>query len=139
MFNLTLDKISRPIKIRQIKKSLKIREPRPVKIRAPFENLAQILEMGLDPLITARKRSLLRLCFYRCVSVHRVGSTWAATPPPAGTPPRLVHPLPGQVHPPADTPQQVHPLAGTSPPGGTPPQAVHAGRYRQQAGGTHPT
>ena len=27
-------------------------------------------------LITARKRSLLRLCFYRCVSVHRRGCVW---------------------------------------------------------------
>ena len=38
-------------------------------------------------LVTARKHSLRRLCFYRCVSVHRGRSTWV------GTPPRQVHPL----------------------------------------------
>ena len=138
MFNLTLDTISRPIKTRQIKKSLKIREPRPVKICAPFENLAQILEMGLDPLITACKRSVRRLCFYGCVSVHRVGSTWAGTPPRQVHPPGWYTPSPGQIHPPVDTPQQVHPLAGT-PSRRYTPKALHAGRYGQQAGGTHPT
>ena len=39
-------------------------------------------------IFTARKRSLRRLCFYRCVSVHRGGWT--------GTPRDQVHP-PGQV------------------------------------------
>ena len=49
--------------------------------------------------ITARKR-----CFYKCLSVHRRGSTWAGTPPPGrytplgrDTPPGQVQP-PGQVH-----------------------------------------
>ena len=64
--------------------------------------------------ITARKRSLRRLCFYTCLSFCSQGmggSTWAGTPPPgqakqvyppAGTPPGQVHPPPvsGQVHPP---------------------------------------
>ena len=81
-------------------------------------------------------------------------STWAGTPG-AGTPPGK-YPL-GQVHPAAGTPPragtsrgQVPPWAGTPwqvhPPAGTPPNpqphtpgAVHGGRYRQQAGGTHPT
>ena len=85
--------------------------------------------------ITARKRSLRRLCFYTCLSVilftgvgvpGQVQPPWAGTPPPAGTP------LAGT--PPAGTPPgQVHPQVGT------PPGAVHAGRYGQQAGGTHPT
>ena len=80
--------------------------------------------------ITARKQSLRRLCFHRCLSVHR-GGTWAGTPQ-AGTPPGRytpgqVHPLgplgstpPGQV-PLAGTPRQVHPWAGTFPWAGTPP------------------
>ena len=48
------------------------------------------------------------------------GSTWAGTPPLAGTPPG-----------------RYTPRAGTPPT--PPPGAVHAGRYGQQAGGTHPT
>ena len=66
--------------------------------------------------ITSHKRSLRRLCFYTCLSVHR-GSTWAGTPrqvPPwSGTPP----PPPGQVHP----SWQVHPPGHVHPPAGTPP------------------
>ena len=64
-------------------------------------------------IITARKRSLLRLCFYTCLSVilftggeylgrypPRAGippagtPTWAGTSPLAGTPSIQVHPLP---------------------------------------------
>ena len=52
-------------------------------------------------IITARKRSLRRLCFYTCVSVHRWGSTWAGTPPPRpGTPPGTRYTPQNQVHPP---------------------------------------
>ena len=64
--------------------------------------------------ITTCKRSLRRLCFYTCLSIHR-GSTWAGASR-AGTP--------------LGTCQQVHhPLAGTPPRAGTPP-----GRYIPQAG-----
>ena len=68
-------------------------------------------------IIIARKGSLRRLCFYRCVSVHGGGSTWAGTPPPepgapprtrytpwAGTPRDQVHPLWDQVQPPSPGP-----------------------------------
>ena len=92
-------------------------------------------------IFTARKRSLRRLCFYMCLSVHRGGvpgqvpllgrypldryTPWAGTP--LG---RYPHPLGRYTQFPTGryTPRQVHP-----------PGAVHAGRYRQQAGGTHPT
>ena len=54
-------------------------------------------------IITARKRSLWRLCFYTCLSVHRKGRPGqvppqAGTPPWAGTPPGWVHP-PGRYTP----------------------------------------
>ena len=50
-------------------------------------------------LLPPTKRSLRRLCFYTCLSVHR-GGTWAGTPSWAGTPnPRRYIPL-EQVHPP---------------------------------------
>ena len=55
--------------------------------------------------ITTCKRSLRRLCFYTCLSIHR-GSTWAGASR-AGTPPGQVHPL-GRY-----TPR--HPWAGTPP------------------------
>ena len=78
-------------------------------------------------IFTARKRSLRRLCFYTCLSVHRgeyLGRhpSWADTPL-TGTPP-------GQVHPWAGTPT---PWAGTpnSPQAGTPP-----GRYTPLGGYT---
>ena len=85
--------------------------------------------------ITTRKRSLRRLCFHRCLSVHWAGTPQAGTPPGrytprGGTPPGQVHP-PGrytsqQVHPPH--PRQVQPpMAGTHPREGTPPAPVHAG------------
>ena len=50
-----------------------------------------------DALITTRKRSLRRLCFYICLSVFlfmEEAGTWA------GTPQYQVHPLQDQVHPP---------------------------------------
>ena len=86
------------------------------------------------PFITARKRSLRRLCFYTCLSVHRGrGSNWTGTPPETGTPPRLGTPLrPGT---PLD---QVPPRPGT-PPDQVHPPSVHAGRYGQQVVSTHPT
>ena len=88
-------------------------------------------------IFTARKRSLRRLCFRRCLSVHRE-STWAGIPPRqahptpwAGTPPQ-VH-LPGQVHPLGRyPPSQVTPL-GRYPPLG------HTACWDmvKQAGGLH--
>ena len=61
------------------------------------------------------KCSLRRLCFYKCLSVHRRGvypsMHWDRPPPWEQTPPPSRHP----------------------------PGAVHAGRYGQQTGGTHPT
>ena len=86
-------------------------------------------------IFTARKRSLRRLCFHRCLSVHGGGGYLGRTPGKvhplgrythrAGTPPRQVQTPPGQVHPPG----QLHPQAGTplgryTPQAGTPP-----GRY----------
>ena len=115
----------------------------------------------LNRIFTTHKRSLRRLCFYTCLSVQRGrGSTWAGIPrtrytprtrctPGPGTPPWTrypwdqVHPLDqvhpqDQVHPPGPgtpSPDQVTPRPGAPPL----PGAVHDGRYRQQAGGTHPT
>ena len=40
-------------------------------------------------LVTARKRSLRRLCFYRCLSVHRGDGE---PPLDGGTPPRMENP-----------------------------------------------
>ena len=104
-------------------------------------------------LITARKQSLRRLCFYTCLSVILfIGGSasvhaWTAhtsalgadtpqekTPPGADTPSQE-QTLPYRSrHPPGeDTPQlQI-------PPAADPPCTVHAARYVQQAGGTHPT
>ena len=68
-------------------------------------------------IITARKRSLRRLCFYTCLSV--ILFTGDRHSPGANTPSRN------------QTPRE------HTPPGADPPCAVHAGRYGQQAGGTH--
>ena len=90
-------------------------------------------------LFTARKRSLRRLSFYTCLSVHR-GSTWAGKPlgryPPKKYTPgrytaRQVHSpgryttSPGQVHSPLGRYTPVS-QAGTPPPPGryTPPSTV---------------
>ena len=51
---------------------------------------------------TARKRSLRRLCFHRCLSVHREG---VCHTPSGQTPPGQTHSL-GRHPPPADTPGQ---------------------------------
>ena len=56
--------------------------------------------MTIIVLFTARKRSLRRLCFYTCVSVHGGGgSTWAGTPPRTRYTPRPATP-PGTRYPP---------------------------------------
>ena len=78
-------------------------------------------------LVTARKRSLQRLCFYTCLSVilFTGGSLphcmLGYTPQTRGRYP------PGSRH-------SHRPEAGNPP-----PSAVHAERYEQQAGGMHPT
>ena len=67
-----------------------------------------------------RPKSLRRVCFHRCLSVHREGNTWAGTPP-------------GQVHPPGR--HNPSPSLGRYPQAGTPPGQVHPlGRYTPQAG-----
>ena len=95
--------------------------------------------------ITARKRSLRRLCFYTYLSVilFTVGEYLGRNPPgiwyipqnryTPGT--RYIPPGPGYPSGPG-TPPHLHPGPGTPPPPGpgTPPA-----RYGQQAGGTHPT
>ena len=98
-----------------------------------------------QPIITARKRSLRRLCFHRCLSVHR---GVPAQVPPSQVPTWQVHPLvgtapsrhnpqvgtpptPQQVHPQASTPllagtpRQVHPPSRHTPPRQVPPWQVH--------------
>ena len=81
-----------------------------------------------DCLFTARKRSLGQgniftpVCQSFCSRGE--GSTWAGTLPPGPGTPQTRYTPPGTRYPPKP---------------GTPPLAVHAGRYRQQAGGTHPT
>ena len=78
----------------------------------------------LCPLITARKRSLRRLCFHRCLSVHRgEGASMACTPHghacPLGThaPPQT---LPLGMQPPRHEPQELP---------GTPPRHAHHPRH----------
>ena len=94
-------------------------------------------------LITARKCILRKLCFHRCLSVHRRGvclphcmlgypSVTRGRHPPPRT--RGRHPPQG---PEADTPPPPR-TRGRHPPGQTPPVHCMLG-YGQQAGGTHPT
>ena len=74
----------------------------------------------ITTLVTARKRSLRRLCFYTCLSVilFTAGeSTWAGKHPLGRYTPRAG--TPGQV-----PPGQVHPLGRYTPLG-----QVHPGRY----------
>ena len=58
--------------------------------------------MKLQAFITAHKRSLRRLCFHKCLSVHREGvCLWSGgcvfhTPPRTDTPPGQTPPPPGQ-------------------------------------------
>ena len=75
-------------------------------------------------IFTAHKRSLQRLCFYTCLSVH--GGEYRYTSQ-AGTPhsPRQVH-SPGQVHPTSwagTPPSRYTPQTGT-PGAGTPPHPL---------------
>ena len=98
----------------------------------------------VETLVTARKRSLRRLCFHRCLSVHRAGGVcpiacWDAPSPrpeahPSGRHSLGRHPCPP---PPQRTPRADPPL-DRHPPGKTPPAQCMLG-YGQQAGGTHPT
>ena len=80
-------------------------------------------------LITARKRSLRRLYFHGCLSVHRVGAEPEQVPPTPGQvspPTQQVHPLgmytPWQVHPPGQVPP---PPSRYTLPGQVHPQQVH--------------
>ena len=83
-------------------------------------------------IITARNE-VVKFMLYTCLSVHRGGgrrSTWAGTPPRAGTPPGQVH-SPGRYPSSRYTPRQVHspgrytPWTGTPLWAGTPPWQVH--------------
>ena len=115
-------------------------------------------QIPINPIFTARKRSLRRLCFYTCLSVILFTSGGGAKylgryplagtlppspqagPPPAAGTPRSRYNPPGRYTPPSrytPTPWQVHPLAGTHPPGRYTPHLCMLG-YGQQAGGTHP-
>ena len=60
------------------------------------------------------------------------------TPPGADTPQEQAPPREG-TPPGADTPREQTPRKSRHPPEQAPPRAEHAGRYRQCAGGTHPT
>ena len=111
-------------------------------------------------ILTARKQSLRRLHFHRCLSVHggclphcMLGCTPGTRsrhplgrhPPSGHTPcphpqadiplgrhPQGRHPPPGQT-----PPRQTPPLWADTPPTPTPVQCMLG--YSQQAGGTHPT
>ena len=107
--------------------------------------------VGINFIITVRKRSLRRLCFHRCLSVHRGVYPIACR---ADTP--LGRHSDGQTHfptwedtPRADTPWQTPPRHTLpprhTPPWQTPPGQTHSSSpawwmlgYGQQAGGTHP-
>ena len=93
--------------------------------------------------ITARKRSLRRLCFYMCPSFCPPGGEYlAGTPPTRYTHRNQVQPL-GPGTPPGpgtSTGTYIPPSYHVQPPRWVHhPRAVHDGRYVQQAGGTHPT
>ena len=95
----------------------------------PASLIMCIMAINTARVITARKRSLRRLCFYTCLSFCPQGRgsalVHAGIPPPLG----------------ADTPlDQTPPLGADTLRKQTPsPGAVHAGRYGQRAGGMHPT
>ena len=100
-----------------------------------------------NAIFTARKRSLRRLCFHRCLSVHGgvSASLYAGIHPPRQTPPWADTPT-------CQTPPTQCMLGYTPLPiacwnthtpaqcilGYTPPAQCMLG-YGQQAGGTHPT
>ena len=95
--------------------------PLPHEILRPPRLLSQ---QPSDLISTARKRSLRRLCFHGCLSVHR---GVPGQVPLAGTPSRQVHP-PVQVSPARYTPSRYTPWAGT--PRQVHPQQVHPlGKY----------
>ena len=82
--------------------------------------------MKSSAIITARKRSLRRLCFHRCLSVHRgvcLSACWETpsslpsreTPLPRRPPSRETPPCQG------DPPAKETPPAGRHPPRGNPP------------------
>ena len=79
--------------------------------------------------ITARKQSLQRLCFHRCLSVHSGVCPIACWDTPHWADTLLGRHPPAQTPSWADTPLGRHPL-GRHPPGQTPPScAVHAGMW----------
>ena len=92
-----------------------------------------------EDIITARRRSLRRLCFHRCMSVHGGVSTplhAGIHPPPGRHPPRQTQPSLGRHLLPGKTPLGDTPLAGTptplgryNPSGQTPPGRHPQGRY----------
>ena len=88
---------------------------------------------GMCSIITARKRSLRRLCFYRCLSVHRGGAcvSHGTTPPATMHAPLAATHTPGShACPPAAThaPQQPCIPSSHTPPSShpRPPAATHA-------------
>ena len=108
-----------------------------------------------NKIITARKRSLRRLCFYRCVSVHRGGLPQCmlgytpsplpsqGDPPARETPSAKETPLPGrppcQGDPPArETPCQGDPPAKETPLPKRPPQPGRPPCQRDPPPGPHP-
>ena len=94
-----------------------------------------------DAIFTARKRSLRRLCFYRCLSVHRGEGGWVSQDALQAPPPQDGEPPPGwRTTPPMENPPQMenppwmeNPPRMENPPDGEPPPPG------QCAGGTHPT
>ena len=78
---------------------------------------AILLVMAPKSVFTARKRSLRRLCFHRCLSVCPRGGVSAPLHDGIHTPSR--HPLgtppPGHTHPPAHTPPGTHSLPNPTP------------------------
>ena len=90
--------------------------------RTPYWLATKVSTSIVTFVSTARKRSLRRLCFHRCLSVQR----GVSAPLHAG-----IHPLPDQKqtatpHPPRQTPSSQTP-PGRHPPRQTPPCAVHDG------------
>ena len=84
-----------------------------------FDDTLLILQIFIPLCIfTARKRSLRRLCFYRCVSVH--GGVGIPGPPQMENPPWMETP-PGWRTPPDGEP----PLDGEPPPGWRTPPLVN--------------
>ena len=86
------------------------------------------------PIITSHKQSLRRLCFHKCLSVHRGVSATPQADPPWQTPPlpsacwdtHTPCPVHARIHTPCPVHARIHPLVETM-------------GYGQQVGGTHPT